>query len=145
MTASFDIVMFNHNPYPLFQYSVNKFWQRCSHNLNSQIIASSWTITRVLLKRYKQYIGTDQILNVILFDGDFSSYGSSFSTSNICCATHLFKSDDKSWTEKWWELKSNAEKPMTFKCVAFHYKWIHCSIVYRPSVFYWCFSNIFQL
>jgi sodium/potassium/calcium exchanger 6 len=42
-------------------------------------------ITRVLLKRYKQYIGTDQILNVILFDGDFSSYGSSFSTSNMCC------------------------------------------------------------
>jgi hypothetical protein len=121
MTASFDIVMFNHNPYPLFQYSVNKFWQRYSHNLNSQIIASSWTITRVLLKRYKQYIGTDQILNVILFDGDFSSYGSSFSTSNMCCATHFFKSDDKSWTEKWWELKSNAEKPMTFKSVAFHY------------------------
>lgn len=89
MTASFDIVMFNHNPYPLFQYSVNKFWQRYSHNLNSQIIASSWTITRVLLKRYKQYIGTDQILNVTLFDGDFSSYGSSFSTSNICCVTHF--------------------------------------------------------
>jgi len=42
-----------------------------------------------LLKRYKQNIGTDQILNVTLFEGDFSSYGSSFSTSNICCVTHF--------------------------------------------------------